>query len=135
MGYRASLRDRVEIQTLTRVDDGAGGFDATWGTVLRVACKVAMMSTREQKTYNRDGHANVYSVSAANPIPTTAGQTRLYDLCVSSSRDRMRLLYRGTRTWTLLGFASPDQGEFGTPGDMIRMDVEEMTRAIGVADA
>lgn len=134
MAWRNQFRDRVEIQTLTLVDDGAGGFTSTWETKLRLPCKIATMSSQVLMTYARRGQSNLYTVTTTNRVHGVLGGVAVYDFLNSPTRDEARLLYKGIRTLTVLGFRVADQG-VGALGKYVLIDVEEAPRAVGIMDA
>lgn len=136
MAFQDWLTDVCEIQKPVWTDDGAGGRTLDdWQTIVRVSCRVATMSSRARRTYDRPGTETLLTVECDNAIPNTEGASTILGLLNEPEKVRYRLFYDNRRTFEILGFGQLTQGVADGPaGSRMFIDIVETPEIVGIID-
>lgn len=136
MAFQDWLTDVCEIQKPIWTEDGAGGRTlGDWESIVRVSCRVATMSSRARRTYDRPGTETLLTVECDDLIPTTEGQATILSLLNEPEKERYRILYDNRRTFEILGFGQLSQGVADGPaGRRVFIDVMETPEIVGIID-
>lgn len=136
MSHQDWYKDVCEIQKPITTSDGAGGRTLDdWQTIVRVSCRIATMSSRARRTYDRPGTETLLTVECSNAIPNTEGQTTMLALLNEPKKERYRILYDNQRTLEILGFGLLSQGvSDGPAGSRMAIDTAETPEIVGIID-